>query len=650
MQTRIGHVHIRYRVPPGSSSAFALSTLENVARQRIAEACDRSLETIFENDATVYVLRKVTSRVAVLSKRETTDTQLAEQWGRNLSRAVVRTIVNSGDDENLVRFENQAEFVSFFLTRLAIGDAWECWYFGAFANYRGLLPEDIVLSVLRDNHEFVPEILGRLKKSNALELVINLLGRSGQQTLWQKVIRGVHVDDQTTDAFRIFAQAAFEIADVLSLWRGARPHEVEVLDSYLRSKPVSPDWTSSLSLADAVTSVLRFMIREDLVSVSSSLDDEQIARLRETLASGFDWLNFTHLIDSVLRLFDATEFITPDRTFTLRPFQVTPTQKRHLEQLLQLLQEHRIQLGTDVADAHGNLVRLLAVLSENSKSSSPSAMTGLLESVVMSASALQQSNTPGDAVRQLLRSELPSLCSPENPGHFKAVLAAGKPATELVAELVKQTIDPNDCDSLWVPTECAGLFLLTRAVQDLRLVTVLKDCGFESIHPLLVGLSMYIFNQSAWANESLDAGAALWSGIEPVAANECLKQLESLDRDQFVAALSEIVAGQCVVDVSRDPVSDAIGQPIGVLEELCRWLLTGWARWLPGLSHSSTNYLLSNFIRRPGTLKVGQRSIVVQLERRPLDEILKLAGYLDETPPVSWLDHRTIKYRLKREK
>ena len=135
MQTRIGHVHFRYRVPPGSSSAFTLTTLENIARQQIAEACDRSLETIFENDATVYVLRKVTSRVAVLSKRETGDTHLAEQWGRNLSRAVVRTIVNSGDDENLVRFEDQAEFVSCFLTRLAIGDAWDHWYFGAFANY-----------------------------------------------------------------------------------------------------------------------------------------------------------------------------------------------------------------------------------------------------------------------------------------------------------------------------------------------------------------------------------------------------------------------------------------------------------------------------------------------------------------------------------
>src|SRR5690348_17311901 len=98
MQTRIGHVHIRYRVPRESSAAFTLATLESIARERIAEACDRSLEDVFESDPTVYVLRRVVSRVALLAKQQTSDAQLAEQWGQNLCRAVVRTIVDNSDD------------------------------------------------------------------------------------------------------------------------------------------------------------------------------------------------------------------------------------------------------------------------------------------------------------------------------------------------------------------------------------------------------------------------------------------------------------------------------------------------------------------------------------------------------------------------
>lgn len=648
MQTRIGHVHIRYRVPR-DSSGFTVASLEDIVRHRIAEACDRSLADVFENDPTVYVLRRVVSRVALLSQHQTSDAELAEQWGRNLCRAVVRTIVHNSDDDNLVRFENQADFVSCFLTRLATGDAWDRWYFGAFSTYRGLPLDEIVISVLRDNQEFVPEILGRFRKSNALELIINLLSRSSQRDLWQKIIRGAATDAQTTDAFRIFAHAAFEIVDALSLWAGARPSEADLLTSYLRTKPVSPDWTKGTSLADAVSALLRFMVGEGVVNVSSSLTDEQVANLDDLLASRFDWLNVNHLLNSLLSVFESSQRTRSDRAFTLRPVRATPAQKRQLEEMLRLLRTHHIRLTGDSSEAYANLLRLLAVFSDSDTSNAN--MTALLESVVMSAIALLKSESPHAALQQLQRGEVPF--ESQATGYFKAVIAAGEPTVRLVAELVQQTGDSTSEHGELIQTECAGLFLLTRVIRDLRLPGALQEAGFESIHPLLVGLSIFIGNPSAWTNDTLDYGAAIWCGIEPESAKACLAELESLNREQFLTTLREIVAGQHLVDESRvlEPIAHVAAHPssaatIEMLGQLCQWLLATWARWLPGLGHSSSNYLLDNFIRRSGTITLGRRTITVELERRPLDEILKLSGYLDETPPVPWLKNRTIKYRL----
>lgn len=646
MQTRIGHVHVRYRVP--RDSGFTVAALEDISRQRIAETCDHALADVFENDPTVYVLRRVVSRVALLSKRQTSEAKLAEQWGRNLCRAVVRTIAYNHDDDNLVRFENQADFVTCFITRLALGDAWDRWYFGAFSNYRGLPLEDIVLSVLRDNQEFVPEIFGRLQKSNALELVINLLGASNQRALWQRTVRGAAADVQTTDAFRIFAQAAFEIVDALSLWTAVRPSAADLLSAYLRTKPHSPDWTNGTSLAGAVTALLRFMVVEGVVNVSVALTDDQVANLNDLLASRFDWLNANHLLNSLLSLFESPQLTTPERAFTLRPVRATPAQQRQLEELLRLVRTQRVQLTGDTA--YADLLRLLAVFSE--AESSTANMPALLESVVMTAIALRQSRSPHDALQQLQRGELPSESPSEQASsYFKTVIAAGEPAVKLVAELVQQTEGSTSEYGETIQTECAGLFLLTRAIRDLRLPAALHESGFESIHPLLAGLAIVI-SPSAWSNNSLEAGAAAWCGIEPENVDTNLSELESLNREQFLTIVHEIVAGQHLVDDSRvhEPIAH-VAHPssaatIEMLEQLCHSLLATWGRWLPGLGNSSSNYMLDNFIRRPGTITVGHRQITVELERRPLDEVLKLSGYLDQTLPVPWLKNRTIDYRL----
>src|SRR6266478_3708192 len=132
MQTRIGHVHIRYRVPERSaSSAALLPSLERIVREHIAGFCDRALAEVFEDDPTVYVLRSVSAPVSIFAARATLESRLAAQWGHRLSGAITRAVM-AAESSNLVRFDNQADFVARFLTDIVTGRAWDQWYYGAF--------------------------------------------------------------------------------------------------------------------------------------------------------------------------------------------------------------------------------------------------------------------------------------------------------------------------------------------------------------------------------------------------------------------------------------------------------------------------------------------------------------------------------------
>src|SRR5690606_24882890 len=57
-------------------------------------------------------------------------------------------------------------------------------------------------------------------------------------------------------------------------------------------------------------------------------------------------------------------------------------------------------------------------------------------------------------------------------------------------------------------------------------------------------------------------------------------------------------------------------------------LLRVWARWLNRFAASSVPYLLDNFIRRAGRISMTDQIIRVEMESRPLDIVLEMAGYL----------------------
>jgi hypothetical protein len=90
---------------------------------------------------------------------------------------------------------------------------------------------------------------------------------------------------------------------------------------------------------------------------------------------------------------------------------------------------------------------------------------------------------------------------------------------------------------------------------------------------------------------------------------------------------------------------EAIDRTVGVATAA---VLRAWAQWLRGFSGSSQPFLLERFVRRPGRVALSEGRARVELERRPHDIVLEMAGYLDPLEPGPDLPHG-IDFVLSRE-
>jgi hypothetical protein len=114
----------------------------------------------------------------------------------------------------------------------------------------------------------------------------------------------------------------------------------------------------------------------------------------------------------------------------------------------------------------------------------------------------------------------------------------------------------------------------------------------------------------------------------------------------MASELTSNIEGQRLVDPPEQAQWDAASELPAAIQHVAELVVHSWARWLPGLSSSSMPYLLRNFVRRGGLLHVDRDMIEVQLERAPLDSILRMSGYFADLSPVPWLENRGVRFRL----
>ena len=695
MDGRIGAAHTRYLVPATMPGAHGtIPDLERILQNHLAQACESVFSQLMGSDSAVYVVHEVEARLAISSFSATISTSIADAWAERIAGGAARILVHGDEGIDFVRFEDQADFVAQFLAYLVHDNAGQLWYYGAFSSYLKLTVEDAIVCVLQDNRKHLTAILRLLRRRGQLEKILSRLtpetaSRAGQ------LCESLATDYPRIEAWRPLLRAALGIAEELGA-SVTTPNEddtswYESLVLSLCSPSLTPNWNDLIQLSSHVHQILSFMTQTGHVRwPSTSARELNTARLKEILNAHFDWLDLDWLVPRLSILWSSIEpegiDVAPQRSLSL-----TPRQKEFLDVFLKLAQESKLELNLGrVQTAHDRL-RIQAALAQFAPdfADDPQLLV-LLDAILL---VREQVSEPTAKWNAILHSQV------EHERARNVVQRLG-PTAQTVLDALSAMVRPESArqtDRI-IETDCGALFLLTRAVIDLRLDAVLKSAGCSAPEPFLAGIA-YKFGGV------LDEAGLLWSGYRgedpwtdlagfPVARfQEALfKQVvgqqcgthhicrieEIVWRGQLTTAgsastgvdwllgmrnsadalfdrWSDLTEGPVTREPARRSFFDSMGRLAMVVEawqdelDLVLTITAGcvvraWARWLRGLAGSTPAYLLKNALDRRALVRENDHFLEVTLASAPLDSVVELSGYFAPIPHVSWLGGREMRF------
>lgn len=260
-----------------------------------------------------------------------------------------------------------------------------------------------------------------------------------------------------------------------------------------------------------------------------------------------------------------------------------------------------------------------------------------------------------DAVRRVMRPGLlpdGPLNTPANALTLLAAVTADDPSwtgdVTAAAMVERYLASAGSPGPVLVDTPCAGAFLLLRAVADGRAGALARRHGLPDPGLVVLALAM------RWAGPPAISHGRVDSALSRLAGRDGALPLAVL-RDDWSAVPAD-AAERWAADV-RDALAvtgDTTAVPGGELGlpdadraigAVAGGLLRHWARWLRGFDTATSRYLLTTFVRRPGRLRPDGADLVIELEPRPLDPVLALAGYLDDFDATPVLGAGRIRFR-----
>ena len=661
MEGRIAHLRSHYRLVGAQLPAPAVaSRLDKLLLNDVIQNCDEALQSALSGDESVYVLRRVKSRTSIVLG-DATDAGLAKSWGSHLAAAVMRAIAREDDEpDNVVRFRNQADYVASFIVALLKGSEHGQWFYVAFRELQTLDTKIAIRRVLLDNISSAPAILAYVHQYGQLDSLLAALDAETRQALWSPESEARDDREITRSLFT----AALQFIDKTGGWRGPAQEREGLFRRYWETGPPFADWRDPRSLAEAVLEIVRYFFARGYFSMSH--DDELSLRLGAALED-FEWLDREWLRSSVLELIDKQDRAMPDLPLRVSSGRATPRQRELLAAIDGAVGDAKIAPGGDPLAAS---LKILALLVNASPGwAEDAAAKVMIENVLAAASAVLDTPQRGELLKRLRRRDVEGamrllpLERRERVGDAcRAVAALGEPALELLEKLTNTDAKPL---SGGVASECAGLALLLRPMLDARLHAFAGDASsvkgeMPPVVMLFILVAYRIFGGRAFVNEELEPALCLLAGIERAPTfcelQAVWRETETMDLHQSLRQMAE---GHRLIEPDQDLAS--ITGELGAVEEgqtgypqldqtiaiLACLLLRMWSRWLRGFSDSSLAFIVDNFIRRQGRLYSEKDVILVELERRPLDLVMEMAGYLADLERVPWLPGKRIKFSFK---
>lgn len=315
MNGRVGQMRCRYQVVGDRIAARAVSArLDRLATTQVTKAMAEALDHGLGDDPTVYVMRRVKSRVLLDRDRPGSDARLARAWGTRLARDVLKVLAaNPSSSANIVRFADTAEYVGSFVAALLHGTAWDQWFYRRFSPVRGLGTVGALRAVLTDHSEHVPAIVQTVHRQGALE---RLLATSDDETLallWRGVpdIVGPSDDRDAETARPVFLEV-IRLIDHLDAWTHPRPDDTALWQAYLATRPLPTMWRDERDLSAAFLAILGLLHNRG--HLRQPTDARQAHARLGTALQNLDWLDITTLRPAVERVLLGSPVTSPDDT------------------------------------------------------------------------------------------------------------------------------------------------------------------------------------------------------------------------------------------------------------------------------------------------------------------------------------------------
>jgi hypothetical protein len=322
MEGRIAHLRSHYRLAGAQVAAPAIaSRLDRVLREEVIRNYGEALDSALAGDESVYVLRRVKVRTRMLLSDDLTDAEIAKRWGVHLATAVMRAIAKGEDDPgNVVRFENQADYVAAFIVALLRGTQQTQWYYDSFTAVDDLDKAAALRRVLLDNVSAAPAILAYVHRAGELNSLIAALDEETKRALWSP--QSEQCDD--LEVGRSLFSTALQFIEKLGRWYGPLRNSDDLFQSYWSTSPPFADWRDPRSLAEYVFEVVRHFFARGYLA--KRYESEELSFCLDEALENFEWLDREWLRDSVLRLFDQQDRVTPDLPLRAVSGRATPRQ------------------------------------------------------------------------------------------------------------------------------------------------------------------------------------------------------------------------------------------------------------------------------------------------------------------------------------
>lgn len=651
MDDRIGALHLHYRIRGGGSLWPALfAGFDRAVRAGLGEALSRRMTAMLGDDKAVIVVREIKAFVALDKTDCTLDSQVVEYISRASAQAVLTMLSGDPPADSVMRFEDQTEFVASFIVALIDGSAWDRWYYGAFHRYRRADPIATLRAVLEESGAEVATVFSWLSRRGHLAALLALISPREARRLLDGGAKPPDLP-HPADGSAILVGAAKRLLALLEPQRGDPSGFDQRIELFLAARPIAPDWTSTSSLSVWVMQLLHFVLRlHDVIPTPTPREQDAI---RALLAGPLDWLD-TRWLEA--QLFGAAQGSqgAPAAIPALRRQLLTPRQERVLDLLARSLRDGVLNLaGIDGEDEI--IVRLIASAGAGVASGGPldRSIIAVIEQAVRAFLATQGSSPAVPAGLGANHASGQPACNaslrPHAVGSIEALRAAGPSALALLDAMLSahgQVAEPAKA------SESAGIFLLARAVTDMRLPALARQTKV-ALAPLLAALA------AKWSGAALpaDHAMALWSGAERAdpadldAAGSALEALNDalvellLDRHVLSAAMARDVIANDAASLNHE--LPCARQTDHCLAATACILLRGWAHWMPGVADSSPLFLLERTVRRAGSVCLSDQRILVEFDPAPLDIVLQMAGYLAPIDNVAWLSGRSVFFTLR---